>query len=163
MATLPGMRERTIAVNSVSKTYSLTGWRVGWVIAPAPLAAGVRKVHDFLTVGAAAPLPAAAAVALGLPQSYYEDRPAGYLGRRDAIVPALEAAGFQVWRPAGAYYVMTDIAGLTDADDVTFARQLILDPGVAGVPGSSFYAHADLGRTKLRFAFPKRLETLRAA
>jgi aspartate/methionine/tyrosine aminotransferase len=163
MATLPGMRERTIAVNSISKTYSLTGWRVGWVIAPQALTAGVRKVHDFLTVGAAAPLQAAATVALGLPDAYYERLLASYRERRDLLVPALEAAGFQVWRPNGAYYVMTDIAGLTDEDDVTFARRLILDPGVAAVPGSSFYAHPDLGRSKLRFAFPKQLATLRAA
>jgi aspartate/methionine/tyrosine aminotransferase len=163
MATLPGMRERTVAVNSVSKTYSVTGWRVGWVIAPAPLTAGIRKVHDFLTVGTAAPLQAAAAVALGLPASYYDSLRAGYVERRDTIIPALEAAGFGVWRPAGAYYVMTDIGGLTDVDDVTFAHRLIQDPGVAAVPGSSFYAHPDLGRSQLRFAFPKRLETLRAA
>jgi len=163
MATLPGMRERTVAVNSISKTYSLTGWRVGWVIAPPSLTSGVRKVHDFLTVGAAAPLQAAATVALGLPDVYYEQLLAGYRERRDTIMPALEAAGFRVWRPNGAYYVMTDIAALTDEDDVTFARRLIIDPGIAAVPGSSFYAHPDLGRTKLRFAFPKQLATLRAA
>jgi aminotransferase len=163
MATLPGMRERTIAVNSVSKTYSLTGWRVGWVIAPQPLTAGIRKVHDFLTVGAAAPLQAAAVAALEMPTPYYEALLAGYRERRAVLVPALQAAGFEVWNPAGAYYVMTDIAGLTDEDDVTFARRLIQDPGIAAVPGSSFYAHPDLGRTKLRFAFPKKLETLHAA
>jgi aspartate/methionine/tyrosine aminotransferase len=163
MATLPGMAERTIAVNSVSKTYSVTGWRVGWVIAPAILTSGVRKVHDFLTVGAAAPLQAAAAVALGLPPSYYDGLLRTYRERRDTLLPALETAGFRVWRPAGAYYVMTDIGQLTDEDDVTFARRLIDDPGVAAVPGSSFYAHPELGRSKLRFAFPKQLATLRAA
>jgi len=163
MATLPGMRERTVAVNSVSKTYSVTGWRVGWVIAPAALTSGIRKVHDFLTVGAAAPLQAAAAVALGLPASYYDALLAGYRERRETLVPALEAAGFGVWRPAGAYYVMTDIRGLTDLDDVTFAHQLIRDPGIAAVPGSSFYAERDMGRSMLRWAFPKKLATLNAA
>jgi aspartate/methionine/tyrosine aminotransferase len=163
LATLPGMAERTVTIDSLSKTYSVTGWRVGWVIAPADLSIGVRRVHDFLTVGAAAPLQEAAIVALGLPASYYEALQAGYLERRDILVSALDAAGFRTFRPDGAYYVMTDIADLTDVDDVTFARRLIVDPGVAAVPGSSFYSRPELGRTKLRFAFPKRLETLQAA
>ena len=163
VATLPGMAERTIAVNSVSKTYSVTGWRVGWVVASPELTAGIRKTHDFLTVGAAAPLQQAAAVALTFAESYYEELAKGYRERRDTLLPALVAAGFRVYAPRGAYYVMTDIAGLTDEDDVSFARRLIADPGVAGVPGSSFYSRPELGRTKIRFAFPKRLETLGAA
>ncbi len=163
LATLPGMRERTVAVNSTSKTYSVTGWRVGWVIAPPELTAAVRKTHDFLTVGAAAPLQHAAAVALAMPDDYYEALAAGYRRRRDLLLPSLEAAGFRVFAPDGAYYVMTDIAGVTGEDDVTFARRLVRDPGVAGVPGSSFYSRPELGRTKLRFAFPKRDETLAAA
>jgi aspartate/methionine/tyrosine aminotransferase len=163
LATLPGMRERTVAVNSASKTYSVTGWRVGWVIAPPELTAGVRKTHDFLTVGAAAPLQYAAAVALAMPDDYYEALARDYRRRRDTLLPSLEAAGFRVFAPDGAYYVMTDIAAVTDEDDVTFARRLVREPGVAGVPGSSFYSRPELGRTKLRFAFPKREETLAAA
>jgi len=163
LATLPGMRERTIAIDSMSKTYSVTGWRVGWVIAPPDLTVGVRRVHDFLTVGAAAPLQTASIAGLLMADGYYDRLLADYRERRDVLVPALEAAGFRVHRPDGAYYVMTDIRDLTDEDDVAFARRLIADPGVATVPGSSFFSRPELGRTKLRFAFPKRLETLRAA
>ena len=163
LATLPGMSDRTDAIDSMSKTYSVTGWRVGWVIASPLLSVGVRRAHDFLTVGAAAPLQQAAVAALQLPDSYYAGLAADYRERRDTLLPALAEAGFRIHEPAGAYYVMTDIRDLTDEDDVSFARRLILDPGVAGVPGSSFFSRPELGRTKLRFAFPKRLETLRAA
>ena len=163
LATLPGMAERTVSIHSMSKTYSVTGWRVGWAIASPAMSIGIRRVHDFLTVGAAAPLQAAAAVALAMPSSYYEALRAGYRERRDALLPSLHAAGFRVHEPAGAYYVMTDISDLTTDDDVTFARRLIDDPGVATVPGSSFFSRPELGRTKVRFAFPKRLETLAAA
>jgi aspartate/methionine/tyrosine aminotransferase len=163
LATLPGMADRTVSIDSMSKTYSVTGWRVGWVIASPLLSVGIRRAHDFLTVGAAAPLQQAAVTALGFPDSYYASLAAAYRERRDTLLPALAEAGFRIHEPAGAYYVMTDIRHLTDEDDVTFGRRLILDPGVAGVPGSSFYSHPELGRTKLRFAFPKRLETLRAA
>ena len=163
LATLPGMAERTIAIDSMSKTYSVTGWRIGWVIAPPVLTVGVRRVHDFLTVGAAAPLQQASVAGLTLGDAYYHALLAGYRERRELLLPALEGAGFRVFEPAGAYYAMTDIRGLTDEDDVTFARRLIADPGVATVPGSSFYSRPELGRTKIRFAFPKKLETLRAA
>jgi aspartate/methionine/tyrosine aminotransferase len=163
LATLPGMAERTIAIDSMSKTYSVTGWRIGWVIAPPALTVGVRRVHDFLTVGAAAPLQQASVAGLTLGDAYYEALLAGYRERRGLLLPALEDAGFRVYEPAGAYYAMTDIRSLTDEDDVTFARRLIADPGVATVPGSSFYSRPELGRTKVRFAFPKKLETLRAA
>jgi aspartate/methionine/tyrosine aminotransferase len=163
LAILPGMRGRTVAIDSMSKTYSVTGWRVGWAIAPADLTVGIRRVHDFLTVGAAAPLQHAAVAGLTMADGYYERLLADYRERRDTLLPALETAGFRVHRPAGAYYAMTDIRGLTDEDDVAFAQRLITDPGVATVPGSSFFSRPELGRTKVRFAFPKRLETLRAA
>ncbi len=165
LASLAGMADRTVAVNSLSKTYSVTGWRVGWVIASPELTSVVRKTHDFLTVGAAAPLQEAGTVAMSLPDAYYEDLARGYLERRDVLVAALDSAGFRTYRPDGAYYVMTDIAALASAgeDDVAFARRLVTDPGVAAVPGSSFYSRPELGRTKIRFAFPKRLETLAAA
>jgi aminotransferase len=160
IATLPGMAERTVAVNSLSKTYSVTGWRVGWTIAPPHLTSGIRKVHDFLTVGAAAPLQAAGGVAMNLPDAYYERLAADYRGRRDRLLGSLEATGLRTYPPDGAYYVMTDVSALTDEDDVTFARRLTEDPGIATVPGSSFYSRPELGRTKIRFAFPKRPETL---
>jgi aspartate/methionine/tyrosine aminotransferase len=157
LATLPGMAERTVSIHSMSKSYSVTGWRIGWAIAPADLSVGIRRVHDFLTVGAAAPLQAAAVVALGFGPAYYERLAADYRARRDLLLPALREAGFRASDPAGAYYVMTDIRDLTDEDDVTFAMRLIRDPGVAAVPGSSFFSDPALGRTKLRF------ETLLAA
>jgi aspartate/methionine/tyrosine aminotransferase len=163
MATIDGMAARTVAINSLSKTYSVTGWRVGWVIAPPALTAAIRKVHDFLTVGAAAPLQAAGAVALHLPDTYYAALAAAYRERRDTLVASLDAAGFRAFVPDGAYYVMTDITALTNDDDVTFARALTASPGVATVPGSSFYSRPELGRNKIRFAFPKKLETLAAA
>jgi aspartate/methionine/tyrosine aminotransferase len=163
MATIDGMARRSVAINSLSKTYSVTGWRVGWVIAPAALTAAIRKVHDFLTVGAAAPLQAAGAVALRLPDTYYEALALSYRERRDTLVASLDAAGFKTYVPDGAYYVMTDISNLTGDDDVTFARALTASPGVATVPGSSFYSRPELGRSKIRFAFPKKLETLNAA
>jgi aminotransferase len=163
LATLDGMADRTVAINSLSKTYSVTGWRVGWVIAPPPLTAAIRKVHDFLTVGAAAPLQAAGTVALSLPDAYYADLAAGYRERRDVLLAALGPTGLAPFVPDGAYYVMADIGAVTEEDDVTFARRLTVDPGVATVPGSSFYSRPELGRTKIRFAFPKRPETLAEA
>jgi len=163
LATLPGMAERTVAINSLSKTYSVTGWRVGWVIAPPHLTAGIRKVHDFLTVGAAAPLQAAGTVALGMPDDYYERLAADYAERRRLLLDALEPTRLRPHVPDGAYYVMADIDAVTAEDDVTFARRLVLDPGIATVPGSSFYSRPELGRTKIRFAFPKQAATLAAA
>jgi aminotransferase len=160
MATLPGMAERTVTINGMSKTYSVTGWRVGWTIAPPVLTDAIRKVHDFLTVGAAAPLQEAGALALDLPASYYVALAEGYARRRDRILPVLERAGFRVYRPTGAYYVMTEIDGLGWSDDVAFARHLVEKVGVAVVPGSSFYDDPADGRRQVRFAFCKRDETL---
>jgi aspartate/methionine/tyrosine aminotransferase len=163
MAQLEGMRERTVVVNSMSKTYSVTGWRVGYVIAPPEITAAVRKVHDFLTVGAAAPLQAAGAVALRLPRDYYAGLQADYLRRRDLLLPALSEAGFRFSRVEGAYYVMTDITDFGFRDDVEFTRHLIREVGVACVPGSSFYSRPELGARQVRFCFCKRDDTLRLA
>ena len=163
LLTLPGMEDRTILINALSKTYSVTGWRVGWTLASPELTSGIRKVHDFLTVGAAAPLQDAGAVAMGLPEAYYGKLAADYLERRDLMLGILEGAGFKTYKPYGAYYIMTDISGLGFDDDVEAARHLTTEVGVASVPGSSFYSRPELGRTKLRFSFCKKLETLRAA
>ena len=160
LATLPGMRERTVTINGLSKTFSVTGWRVGYVIAPPELTAAIRKVHDFLTVGAAAPLQAAGAVAMAMPDEYYQHLRDAYRERRDLMVSILEESGFHPFMPHGAYYVMCDISELGADDDVSFAHQLVRDLGVAVVPGSSFYSDPAAGRQQVRFAFPKRMATL---
>jgi aminotransferase len=160
MAALPGMAERTVTINGMSKTYSVTGWRVGWAIAPPPLTAAIRKVHDFLTVGAAAPLQEAGVTALSLPASYYEGLVAGYVRRRDRLSGILERVGFRVFPPRGAYYLMTEIDGLGWDDDVAFVRHLVEQVGVAAVPGSSFYRDPTDGRQQVRFAFCKKDSTL---
>ena len=163
IATIPGMADRTITINGLSKTYSVTGWRVGWTISPPSLTGAIRKVHDFLTVGAAAPLQEAGAVALALPESYYAELAAKYLRLRDRMLDILERHRFTCYKPYGAYYIMTDISVFGFKDDVEFARYLVKDVGVAAVPGSSFYKHSEKGRTKLRFCFCKRDETLAEA
>jgi aspartate/methionine/tyrosine aminotransferase len=163
MARIEGMRDRTIVINGMSKTYSVTGWRVGWAISPRELTGAIRKVHDFLTVGAPAPLQEAGAAAFGLPESYYRDLAENYRERRDTLVEILERHHFVCYRPHGAYYVMTDISAFGFADDVEFARYLVKDVGVSTVPGSSFYKNAAEGRTKVRWCFCKRDETLREA
>jgi len=160
MARIEGMRDRTITINGMSKTYSVTGWRVGWAVAPAALSGAIRKVHDFLTVGAPAPLQEAGVAALALPQTYYKKLAEDYRARRDRLLPALREAGFKAYTPRGAYYVMTDIGGFGFADDVAFATHLVRDIGVAVVPGSSFYSKAGDGARQVRFAFCKRPGTL---
>jgi len=163
-ATVDGLQDRTVTINAMSKTYAVTGWRVGWTIAPPEQTNAIRKVHDFLTVGAAAPLQEAGVAAMALPPAYYEQMAADYLERRDLLCGVLEKAGFGVHVPDGAYYVMCDTDALDPArDDVEFTRHLIEQVGVAAVPGSSFYSHRSLGANKIRFAFPKKLDTLQAA
>jgi aspartate/methionine/tyrosine aminotransferase len=163
MAQIEGMRDRTVIVNSMSKTYSVTGWRVGYCIASPEITSAIRKVHDFLTVGAAAPLQTAGAYALSLPPSYYDQLQTGYRARRDLILPELEKAGFKTFSPDGAYYVMTDISAFGFKDDVEFTRHLIREVGVACVPGSSFYSDPALGSQQVRFCFCKKDETLMLA
>jgi aspartate/methionine/tyrosine aminotransferase len=163
IASIDGMADRTITINGLSKTYSVTGWRVGWTISPSSLTGAIRKVHDFLTVGAAAPLQEAGVVALNLPESYYAELAVSYRRRRDMLLEILERHRFTCYKPYGAYYIMTDIGHFGFANDVEFARYLVKDIGVAAVPGSSFYKRADSGRTKLRFCFCKRDETMREA
>jgi len=172
MARIDGMRERTIVINGMSKTYSVTGWRVGWAIAPPEATQSIRKVHDFLTVGAAAPLQQAGASALHSPQSYYDKLAASYAEKRERLLKILTAAGFTVFKPRGAYYIMTDISRFPDPDparfpadtkDVRFAKYLVEEIGVAVVPGSSFYNDARDGASQVRFTFCKKEETLAAA
>ncbi|HTW24227.1 MAG TPA: aminotransferase class I/II-fold pyridoxal phosphate-dependent enzyme [Candidatus Baltobacteraceae bacterium] len=163
LASLEGMRERTLTINALSKTYSVTGWRVGWVIAPPEVTAAIRKVHDFLTVGAAAPLQEAGALAMQLPQSYYDTLAREYAARRERMLGILSGAGFKCFKPRGAYYIMTDISAFGFPDDVAFAQYLVREIGVAAVPGSSFYRDPADGRTHLRFTFCKKESTFQAA
>jgi aspartate/methionine/tyrosine aminotransferase len=161
LATWPGMRERTVTISGLSKTFSCTGWRLGYAIAPERESVAIRKVHDFLTVGAPAPLQAAAAVGMAFDPDYYNHLSLDYRARRDALLPVLAEAGFTFSTPEGAYYVLADFSVLSDKDDTAFAKWMAADVGVAGVPGSSFY-HAGAGRGKsmIRFAFCKKQETL---
>jgi aminotransferase len=168
MATLPGMAERTVTISGISKSYSVTGWRVGWAVAPAEISDGIRRVHDFVTVGAPHPFQEAAVVALGLPDSYYVRLRESYQARRDLLFGYLERAGFAASRPQGAYYILADAAPFMAergiVDDTAFAMFLVREVGVATVPGSSFYPNGSaLGRTKVRFCFPKTEDVLRDA
>src|SRR5689334_4777550 len=173
MARIDGMRDRTIVINGMSKTYSVTGWRVGWALAPPETTQAIRKVHDFLTVGAAAPLQQAGASALRSPQKYYDNLAATYVKKRERLLKILDASGFTVYKPRGAYYIMTDISRFrfpendprfaSESKDVAFAKYLVQEIGVAWVPGSSFYNDAQDGASQVRFTFCKKEETLTAA
>ncbi len=163
MATIAGMEDRTVTISALSKTYAVTGWRVGWTVAAPPLVEGIRKVHDFLTVGAPTPLQHAGAVALSMPDGYYETLRREYGERRAVMMQVLAEHGFEARPPTGAYYVMADVGHLGFADDTEVAHHLVEKVGVAVVPGSSFFSRPDLGRRLVRFAFCKRLETLREA
>jgi aspartate/methionine/tyrosine aminotransferase len=163
MARVDGMRDRTIVINGMSKTYSVTGWRVGWAIAPPEATESIRKVHDFLTVGAAAPMQQAGAIALQSPPSYYDKLAKDYATRRERLLKILTGAGFTVFKPRGAYYIMTDISPFGFSDDITFSKFLVEKVGVAVVPGSSFYNDARDGASQVRFTFCKKESTLAAA
>jgi aminotransferase len=163
MITLDGMRERTIVVNGMSKTYSVTGWRVGHIIAPPGITGAIRKMHDFVTVGAPAPLQEAGATALRLPDSYYVDLAKHYQERRDRLMGMLTAAGLNPMLPKGAYYIICDISSWGYPNDVEFSRFMVKEIGVATVPGSSFYGNPADGKDLIRFTFCKKEETLRAA
>jgi len=163
LATLPGMAERTVTISGLSKTFSVTGWRLGYCIAPEAITTGIRKVHDFLTVGAPHPLQMAGAAALVLPEAYYAKLTTDYTRRRSILLKYLRDAGFLFTEPRGAYYVMTDVTPFGASDDVEFVRRLVTEFGVAGVPGSSFYSPKSLGNTKVRFMWAKKDETLHAA
>jgi aminotransferase len=167
IATLPGMAERTVTISGISKSYSVTGWRVGYAVASPEISLGIRRAHDFVTVGAPHPLQEAAVTALTLPDSYYVWLREMYQAKRDLLLGLIEAAGFVAYKPRGAYYILTDAAHFLRRfncpDDTAFAMYLVKEVGVTTVPGSSFYAHPDLGKTKIRFCFPKTDDMLHEA
>jgi aminotransferase len=164
---IEALRERTITVGGMSKTFAITGWRLGYVIAPTTIAAAVRRVHDYTTICAPTPLQAAAVTALALPQSYYTEMTRDYHRRRDVMMSSLEEHGFVAIMPEGAYYTMADFSQLdipqAEWNDMDFALWMTKEIGVAVVPGSKFYTEAGHGNSSVRFAFPKRLETLQEA
>jgi aspartate/methionine/tyrosine aminotransferase len=163
MMQIPGMRDRSILINSLSKTYGVTGWRVGWVLASPDLTDSIRKIHDFLTVGAASPLQAAGVIAMGLPDEFYTNVAAEYQKKRDVLTGYLTAAGFRCYTPGGAYYIMTDISDFGFENDVTFMTYMAEKAGVVAVPASCFFLNAADGAQMVRFCFPKKYETLREA
>lgn len=163
LASIGSMNERTVTVSSLSKTFSVTGWRVGYAVAEKSLTWGLRTVRDYLTVCAPTPLQRAAVTALGLPDSYYAHLANAYDKKRLYMLRSLEELGFSCFRPEGAYYILADFGRLSKQDDVAFARRLAREVGVAAVPGSSFYANREAGRSKLRFTFTKRDATLKEA
>jgi aminotransferase len=166
LATIPGMEDRTITINSISKTYSITGWRVGWAIAKKPITERIRKVHDFLTVGAPTPFQHAAVVGLSFNKEYYINLQLHYAKARELLYNILDKTGFKAYLPKGSYYIITEVDDLMKRmkidDDFNFSRKLIEDTGVATVPGSSFYSNPENGRTQIRFCFCKKWETLYA-
>lgn len=161
--TLPGMRDRTVLISSLSKTYTVTGWRVGWVLASPDLSDSIRKIHDFLTVAAAAPLQAGGVTALAMPSEFYASLAREYQKKRDMMLGALRGAGFRCYAPQGAYYIMTDISGFGFPDDITFMAHLAERAGVVGVPGSCFFRNPASGAQNVRFCFCKKYETLEEA
>ena len=163
IASLPGMAERTVTTSGLSKTFSVTGWRVGWAIAPAALTGGIRKIHDFLTVAAPTPFQDAGAVALTMADEVYAALAAGYQAKRDLLLDILERQGFTCYKPGGAYYLMADVRPFGFASDAEFAHYLITDIGVATIPGSSFYIDPKTAPQTVRFCFSKQDETLREA
>jgi len=168
LATLPGMHERTVTISSLGKTFSVTGWKIGWAIGPAPLVNAVNQAHQFITYAVASPLQAAAAAALNLPFSFYENLQSSYQARRDRLVDVLQKTGFKVFKPAGSYFVMVDWRAVAPAhvhDDMQFVQWLIRDVGVACIPASPFYQESDkhMGKHFARFAVCKKDETLAAA
>ena len=163
IASLPGMAERTVTISGLSKTYSVTGWRIGWAIAPPPLSDGIRKMHDFLTVAAPTPLQHAGSIALNMPDDYYRSMAAEYQRQRDRLVGVLEGCGFVCYKPSGAYYLMADVSAFGFDNDLEFARHLVKEIGVATIPGSSFYDNPRDGSTLVRFCFSKRDSTIREA
>lgn len=163
IATLPGMADRTVTINGLSKTYSVTGWRVGYILANPELTGAIRKVHDFLTVGSPAPLQRAGVAAMRLPATYYEQLGRLYQEKRDIIIRALDEAGIEYFVPKGAYYVFAAISGFGYQSDIDFTNYLIKEIGVAVVPGSSFFFKSEDGNQFIRFCFSKTTETLQSA